>query len=142
MRTFRGQVDAAPFAGVFFLLVLFLLLNSSLIHVPGIRVELPQATELPGIDGPVLMVTVDRGGRFYYNHAVVPQEQLKPLLRADVLKQKQSPTLVVQADKSVPHDVIVGLGVLAREVGIKETLLATRPGVFAAEAAPAPQRSK
>ena len=36
-RVFRGQLDAAPFASVLFLLVLFLLVQSSLVFVPGVR---------------------------------------------------------------------------------------------------------
>ncbi len=35
-KIFRGQLDAAPFVGVFFLLVIFLLFNSGLVFTPGI----------------------------------------------------------------------------------------------------------
>ena len=35
-KPFTGQLDVAPFAGVFFLLILFLVLNSSLVPPPGI----------------------------------------------------------------------------------------------------------
>ena len=41
-RIFRGQLDAAPFASVFFLLVIFVMLGSVL-QTPGVRVDLPQA---------------------------------------------------------------------------------------------------
>lgn len=131
-RTFRGQFDAAPFACVFFVFVLFLVLSSSLVHVPGIQLELPHASEVPGVNGPVLMVTVDRGGRMYYDSQVIEEKNLKTQLRADVLKFRQTPTLIVQADRTVSYDVIIRLGVLAREAGMKGTLLATREGVFAA----------
>ena len=42
-RIFRGQLDASPFVGVLFLVAIFLLLNSSLVFVPGIAINLPEA---------------------------------------------------------------------------------------------------
>jgi hypothetical protein len=44
-------MDAAPFAGVFFLLVIFLLLNSSLVFPPGLKLQLP-ATERDELAAP------------------------------------------------------------------------------------------
>ena len=51
-RIFRGRLDVAPFAAVFFLLATFLLLGS-LVYTPGVRLELPEADDLPGTDKPV-----------------------------------------------------------------------------------------
>ena len=48
-RIFRGQLDAAPFAALFFLLVIFLMV-SSLIYTPGVRLELPVADNSAGTD--------------------------------------------------------------------------------------------
>ena len=48
-RIFRGQLDAAPFAIVFFLLVIFLML-SSLVYTPGVHIELPVADGLTGTE--------------------------------------------------------------------------------------------
>jgi biopolymer transport protein ExbD len=50
-RIFKGHLDAAPFAGVFFCLLIFVLLGT-LVYTPGVRIELPvSATELPGVSG-------------------------------------------------------------------------------------------
>jgi biopolymer transport protein ExbD len=49
-KIFRGQLDAAPVAAVFFLLVLMLLLQYSHTFLPGVRVQLgeaPASGELP-----------------------------------------------------------------------------------------------
>ena len=47
-RMFRWQWDAAPFAGVFFLLLIFLLLGSSFVFTSGVRINLPESGRLPG----------------------------------------------------------------------------------------------
>ena len=48
-RLLRSQLDVAPFAAVFFLLVIFMMLGS-LVYTPGARLELqlPQGKNLPG----------------------------------------------------------------------------------------------
>ena len=66
-QIFKGQMDAAPFAGVFFLLVIFLLLNSSLVFPPGLKLQLPATEELPGISGPTVTVAVD-ASRLYFSN--------------------------------------------------------------------------
>src|SRR5258708_34664874 len=83
-RIFRGQLDAAPFAAVFFLLVIFLMLGS-LIYTPGVRLQLPIADELPGTDKLKVSVAIDSGGRYYYDNQLVQDKQLGTLLHKAVL---------------------------------------------------------
>jgi biopolymer transport protein ExbD len=66
-RIFRGQLDAAPFATVFFLLVIFLMLGS-LVYTPGVRLNLPTGENLPGTDRPSVAVAMDANGRLYYEN--------------------------------------------------------------------------
>ena len=42
---------------------------------------------------------------------------------------KEPLTLVVRADKSVTYDKLINLGLLAREAGIQQVWMATRPNV-------------
>jgi biopolymer transport protein ExbD len=125
-KVFRGQLDAAPFAGVFFLLTLFLLL-ASLTYTPGVRLQLPAAPDLPGTDQPSLAVAVDPAGQFYFENQLVQADELKSRLQTAVKKSAAPLTLVVQADKAVKYEALVNLTLLARAVGIKDALLATLP---------------
>jgi biopolymer transport protein ExbD len=129
LKIFRGQFDAAPFVGVFFLLVIFLLLHSSLIFIPGVPIRLPETAPLPGVDRPTLVVAVDKDGQFYFESQVCSEELLKEKLQTALAAATRPLTLVVQADKNVRCEVLVRLGLLARAVKIREVLLATRPQV-------------
>jgi biopolymer transport protein ExbD len=129
LKIFRGQFDAAPFAGVFFLLVIFLLLHSSLIFIPGVPIRLPETGPLPGVDRPTLVVAVDKDGQFYFESQVCSEDLLKEKLQTALAASTTPLTLVVQADKNVRSEVLVRLGMLARSVKIQEMLLATRPQV-------------
>jgi biopolymer transport protein ExbD len=130
-RIFRGQLDAAPFAIVFFLLVIFLLLGS-LLYTPGVRVQLPVADDLPGTDKPTISVAIDKNGRLYFENQWIEENELKERLRQAVAQAREPLALVVQADEAVPNKILIQLSMLARQAGIAEAWLATLPRAVAA----------
>ena len=138
-RIFRGQLDAAPFAAVFFLLVIFMMLGS-LVYTPGARLELqlPRADGLPGTDKPTVSVAITGDGRLYYENQWIAESDLRGRLSAVVKKSAEPLTLIVQADKSVSYDACLHLALLARDAGISEALLATLPRAYAAPAPASP----
>ena len=137
-RIFRGHLDFAPFASVFFLLLLFALLGS-LIYTPGLKMEMPlqppQADGLTGTDRPTIAVAVDAAGQYYFENQPVEERALGASLKRAVGKSSEPLTLLVQADKAVDYDHLIRLTVLARDAGITNSLLAVLPRVFAGSAA-------
>ncbi len=124
-RIFRGQLDAAPFAMVFFLLVIFLLLGS-LVYTPGVRLTLPVAEGLPGTDKPMVAVAIDASGRLYYDNQVISESRLREKL-SEAVKGTPGLGLLVQADEGVTYKRLLHLTLLARDAGISEHWLATLP---------------
>ena len=131
-RILRGHLDAAPFAAVFFLLVIFVMLGT-LVYTPGARLELqlPQANGLPGTDKRPVWVAIDADGRLYYENQGIEENDLRRRLQAVVKKSAEPMTLVVYADKAVSYEKCLRLALLAREAGISEALLATLPRPYA-----------
>jgi biopolymer transport protein ExbD len=126
-KIFRGQFDAASFASVLFVFIILMLLHPSMVFLPGVPVNLPETVDLPGTTNPKAVVVIDRGGQMYFESQAIDEAALKEKLEASVLKNKGALTLVVQADKETTHDMHIRLAVLAREIGIREVLWATRP---------------
>ena len=128
----RSQLDAAPFAAVFFLLVIFMMLGS-LIYTPGARLELrlPQASNLTGTDKPTISVAIDADGRLYYQNQWIEEHDLRRRLREAVKHSPEPLALVVQADKAVSYEKLMHLTLLARDAGILEAMLAALPGPLA-----------
>ncbi len=124
-RIFRGQLDAAPFAMVFFLVLIFLLL-SALVYTPGVLLKLPVAADLPGTDKPMVAVAIDANGRLYYENQVIEENLLRDRLR-EAARNAPGLTLLVQADEAVTQKRLLQLTILAREAGISESWLATLP---------------
>ena len=128
-RLLRNPFDVAPFAAVFFLLVIFLMLGA-LLPTPGISLQLPVVSDLPGTDKPSVAVAVDAVGRFYFANQIVSEAQLKSDLSVAAKKSRAPLTLVIHADKSVTYDQLVHLTLLARDAGIQNALLATLPRII------------
>ena len=129
-RILRSQFDVAPFAAVFFLLVIFLLLGA-LLPVPGLHMQLnpPAADNLPGVNQPTVAMAVDATGRFYFENQIVSESVLKTSLTNAVSSAHEPLTLVIHADKAVTYEQIAHLSLLARDCGITNALLATLPRV-------------
>jgi biopolymer transport protein ExbD len=136
-KILRSQFDVAPFAAVFFS-VMILLLLAMLLPVPGIRMSLqpPTAADLPGINGPTIAVAVDAQNRLYLGNQIVTEAILRTSLAAAVKAARTPLTLVLHADKAVSYDELVHLALLARQpqagntnLAINNIVLATLPPV-------------
>lgn len=140
-RILRSQLDAAPLASVFFLLVIFMMLGS-LAYTPGVHIELPVTdakgglNDLPGTDKPTFTVAVDAGNRLFHANQLITEAELKTRLGQAASNSPAPLTLVVQADKAVTLESYVRLTVLAREAGVYSSLLATLPRFAAPPAKP------
>ena len=129
-KILSSRFDAAPFAAVFFALLIFLLL-AALLPVSGLRMNLtpPTAADLPGVDRPIVALAVDAQNRLYFENQIVTEAVLKTSLAAAVKGAHAPLTLVIHADKAVSYDELAHLALLARapEIGITNLLLATLP---------------
>jgi biopolymer transport protein ExbD len=134
-RITKGSLEAAPWVTVMFLLVLFIMLGG-LLHTPGVRVQLPEAQDLPGTDRPTISVAMDAAGRLFYQSRLIEEAQLLRQLSNAVARLPEKPTLVVQADKGASYDHLIRLSQVARTAGIEDVLLATLPGPFRKAASP------
>ena len=131
----RGHLDAAPFASVLLLLVIFLLAGS-LVYTPGVRLQLPTANDLPGTDRPSVSVALDKNGRLYFENQGIEEDELRGRLSEIARKSKAPMTLLVHADKDATQESLVHLALLARDAGITEAFLATLPRPLAGSTQP------
>jgi biopolymer transport protein ExbD len=128
-KILRSPFEVAPFAAVFFLLVLMLMLGA-LLPVPGLQIRLPAAAGLPGADQPTVAVAVDASGRYYFANQIVSEQQLENDLRAAAKKSREPLALVIYADRAVTYDQLIHLTVLAANAGIYNAVGATLPRVL------------
>ena len=123
-KIFRGQLDVAPFAGVFFLLAIFLLLHSSLVLPTGVQLQLPDSGDWPAADAATITVAIDANELLYFENQVISEKNLRTRL-GELRRQANEPlTLIVLADKGVSLDTFMRLQRLAHAAGITSAVLA------------------
>ena len=90
---------------IFFLLLLFFMISSTLINPNALKLLLPKSTNQTS-DKPVTIVSIDKNYTFYLNEKVIPFSMLERRL-VEELRELEDPCISLQADKSVPLEQIV-----------------------------------
>jgi biopolymer transport protein ExbD len=134
-RIFRGHLDAAPFAGVFFCLLIFVLVMS-LVYTPGVLIKLPDSSShLPEIDGPTLAVAIDPNGTLFCQNQAIDGTDLLRRLQEEVRKHGDL-TLIVQRDRLVTVEQQDQIADIASRAGVRQLVYAPLPRVFDPPAKP------
>lgn len=128
-RVFKTRLDVAPYAIVFFLLVMFMMLGS-LVYTPGVKLELPRADGLPGTDQQTVAVGLDANGRYYYQNQGIEERALSVQLHQKCKQSSEPLTLLIYADKRASYDMLLHLMMIARQAGITNALGAALPRPF------------
>lgn len=120
----RSVLNVTPLIDVVFNLVLFFAVSSTFLEQPGIKLALPEAqkTDLQKIDKAVVFVTADK--QILLRDKEVSFENLGSLLK-DEMEQSLDKALIVNADKEVPHGLVVKIMDLARQNGVLKLVIAT-----------------
>lgn len=132
-KIFRGQLDVAPFASVFFLLAIFMIFSSFLVSSPGVKIELPELAggTVTRIALPKLDIAVEADGKIHFESQLVESANLRDRLQIAVNRFGGNvPTLVLQSDKKADLETLLQICQTARDVGIKETVWIGRDQPF------------
>lgn len=126
LRIYKGRPDLTPLIDVVFQLLIFFMLSSSYVMQPGIPVDLPESRLVGPARRENLVVTLTRDGQTFFNNLPVARPNLVvEFERAAV--QTPDATLVVQADRAVPHGDVVAVMSAAMDAGLQRVAIATRP---------------
>lgn len=121
-RTLSAQFDLTPLIDCVFNLLLFFMLTSSFVLMPGIRVNLPRALTSEAIPEKSLVVTVTEENLVYLNERAVTLADLARYLEK-VAAGNQS--LLIRADQRASLGKVVEVWDLCRDIGITQVNIAT-----------------
>ena len=120
----RTFLNITPLIDVLFILIIFFAVSSTFLERPGIKLELPEAekTELQKIEKAVLFISSDE--KLLFRDKEISIDNLGPLL-ADAMERSTDRSLIINADKNVPHGLVVRLMDIARQIGVSKLVVAT-----------------
>ncbi|RMF86180.1 MAG: biopolymer transporter ExbD [Nitrospinota bacterium] len=124
----EARVDLTPLIDVVLNLVIFLLLTTTFIVQPGLKVNLPQArTQEKTIEKKEWRVIITRDNRLFFNDRQITLAELGRAFQEVREQTEEEQTLVIKADKDVPHGRVVEVMDLAKQAGINRLAIATTP---------------
>ena len=140
VKVISGPAILTPLVDLFFLLLVFFMLSSSLVFWPGTKVEtkvhLPRSRVRSMNAADKLVLTITHSGLLFFNDKHVGWDDLERELRELVRRSKlaatkrnawateeeqksvRSPLVVVRADRSIDYAKIVEVMSLAQSLGL------------------------
>ena len=129
----KGLIDSAPLVNVVFLLLLFFVLNSSFVMVPGVKVTLSEVGIPVNMSFQTLVVTVARDDIMFFRDQPISIDKLEQALR-EAVQQGRGHELIVKAGEQVTHGTEMQINSAAYRAGITTIDWAVRPSEAGADA--------
>lgn len=134
-RARRGRlaasIDMVPMIDVVFQLILFFMVSTTMIVTPGIGLLFPVSSTAEKVAMTRMVVTVLSRDEIYLNRENVDIPKLQTRLSEIAKQEEKEPTkvqktIVVEADKAVPYDLLIEVLDSLRKNGYKGINLRTR----------------
>src|ERR1700760_2741723 len=123
-----GEVHTGPLNDILFILLLFFLIVSTLANPNVVKLSQPKSKSDTKAKQTVV-VSIDANKQFYVGNNRVSIDQLKAQLQPFLAKETDQPSIVINADKTVPIDDVVAVMRVARELGARTVLAVDKNGV-------------
>jgi biopolymer transport protein ExbD len=122
----KAQGEAEVFTDalndILFILLMFFLIVSTLANPNVIKLSQPKSKSDTKAKQNVV-VSIDAEKQYYVGQSKVTVDELKAALQPAIDKEKtEIPTIVINADRSVPIDDVVAVMRIARELGARTVL--------------------
>lgn len=121
----KPLINITSLIDVLFLLLLFVLVSSSFIEKPGIKVNLPGAAHADALKMESFTLYVDKDGTLFLNEQRLNETELEEALKKALPSMKDE-ALSLNADESVNHGQVVRLMDLAKKSGIRKLIIGTQ----------------
>ena len=120
------EVHMGPLNDILFILLLFFLIAATLANPNVIKLSQPKAKSDTKAKQTVV-VSIDANKSYFVGTTkVVGDSAMKNALLPLIQREENDPTVVINADKTVPLEYVVGVMRIARELGAKTVLAVDR----------------
>ena len=122
----ESSLDMTPLVDVVFLLIIFFMLSTTFIVLPGIRVDLPKAaSERITLVPEEIVLSVDDKGVFYFNKDDVDDETMLQRLRM-VSQSDKEVQILLKGDTGCNYGRVVQLLDMIRSCKLHRVAIMTR----------------
>src|ERR1700692_2428268 len=123
----EGEVHSGLLNDILFILLLFFLIVSTLANPNVIKLSQPKSKS-DTRSKQTVVVSIDANQQYFVGTTKVSLTKLKAQLQPFLAKETDQPSIVINADKTVPIDDVVAVMRVARELGAKTVLAVDKSG--------------
>lgn len=120
-------INITSLIDVLFLLLIFFMISSTFVEQPGMKLELPESKSSTAEKITELVLEINSDQSMILNQEAVALENLE-LKFKELLPSLDEKSLVLKADKNVPHGTVVKVMDLAKLSGLEKLIIATQVG--------------
>jgi biopolymer transport protein ExbD len=121
-----AEINITPLTDVMLVLLVVFMVTSPLLMMESMKLKLPHAETSGEEIGTGLIVSITGDGVYYLNDRTVERSELGREIKAE-LKSTKNNVLILKADKTVSHGLVVEVLDLARGAGAEKLSIATDP---------------
>ena len=122
-ETHKMEVDLTPLLDVVFILLIFFIVTTVFVRETGVDVDKPTAVSTKQLQSSILLIAITASRDVVYAGTNIGVKGVRSTL-SQVIKNNPKP-LVIQADKSVPTELLVKVIDQAKLAGIANISIAT-----------------
>jgi biopolymer transport protein ExbD len=124
-RKKKALINITSLIDVLFLLLIFVMVSSTFLEQPGIKLDLPEAKSAAIVEQKDYMLYLNREGKLYLNNTDISLDQLAGTLKEHLPKMKDE-SLILKADQDVSHGLVVQLMDIIKNSGVKKLVIGTQ----------------
>ncbi len=122
------RLDITPLVDVVFLLIIFFTITTTFTTTSGIDIKLPSSNSERIIErDDKILITIQTDGTIWVDDGNISMSRLGSRLEG-LFNQNNDALVVIQADESVKHGLVVKVMDLAQQTGLRRLAVATEPG--------------
>jgi biopolymer transport protein ExbD len=122
-EAYSQDIDLAPLLDVVFILLIFFIVTTVFVRETGVEVDKPTAVSTQTLENSVILIAITAARDVVYGGTTIGVEGVRGTL-AQTIRNDLRP-LVIQADKTVPTELLVKVIDQAKLAGVKNISIAT-----------------
>lgn len=123
----KARIEIIPMIDtMFFLLVFFMIATLSMTLQRGMPVNLPEAESSTDKVQEEVSLSITKDGTIFFNKEPIALGELENRL-ADIRRRDPDPNVIINADESVQHGLVIQVMDKVRISGIHNMAIATKP---------------
>ncbi|MCK4765096.1 MAG: biopolymer transporter ExbD [Candidatus Aminicenantes bacterium] len=121
----KALLNITSLIDVLFLLLIFLMVSTTFLEQPGIKLELPEADSAIVVEQKEFTLYVDKSGKVFLNDNEIAVEELEEKIKK-ALPEIEGGAVILKADQEVSHGLVVRLMDIVKKSGAKKLVIGTR----------------